>query len=41
MADVLSQGEIDALLSATDGGEGEIEDDKEAGCLMMRLRSAS
>ena len=26
MADVLSQGEIDALLSATDGGEGEVDD---------------
>ena len=26
MADVLSQGEIDALLSATDGGEGEVGD---------------
>ena len=31
MADVLSQEEIDALLSATDGDEGEIEDDMEGG----------
>ena len=31
MADVLSQGEIDALLSATDGGEGGIEEDMGSG----------
>ena len=31
MADILSQEEIDALLSATDGDEGEIEDDMGSG----------
>ena len=31
MADILSQEEIDALLSATDGDEGEVEDDMESG----------